>query len=180
MHHRARPNEEYVLGLSVGPHDEFVLLVGQYLTLLGGPGPDQLRPDRRPDDVTLPHVSDPEHQTKFSVPLTDDRLLGEQQGLGALLGSRHLGEDDPHHERLNHHPGDALDAHDEYGLGALLRGRPATVTDGVLGLNGEQKAAGETVQVAHARSPILVLVVTRVEVAVGEGYEVPYSGENQP
>lgn len=74
----------------------------------------------RLDDVALAHVAHPEHETQLAVPLTDDRVSAEQQGLCALLGSGELGEHHTHHERLYHHTRDTLQTHDEYRGGALI------------------------------------------------------------
>ena len=57
---------------------------------------------------------------------------------------------------------------------------PATVADGVLGLDGEEEAGGEALDVVGARHEALVGHVGRVEVAVeGEG-QVPHAGKEQP
>lgn len=74
------------------------------------------------DDMTLAHVSHTEHESQLSVPLTDDRMSAEQKCLGALLGSRELGKHHSHHERLDHHSCDTLQAHDEDSGGTILLG----------------------------------------------------------
>ena len=65
-------------------------------------------------------------------------------------------------------------------LGLLFAISPATVADGVLGLDGEEEAGGESLDVVGARHEALVGHVGRVEVAVeGEG-QVPHAGKEQP
>lgn len=76
---------------------------------------DELRTHVSLDDVTLPHVTHPEHKAQLAVPLTDDRVSAEQQSLGPLLGPGQFGENHAHHEGLDHHSRDALQAHDENG-----------------------------------------------------------------
>lgn len=160
------------------------MILRQYLALLGGPRTDHLRPDRRPYDVTLPHVTDSEHQAQFTVPLANHRVPREQQRLGSLFRSAHLGEHYADHERLDHHAGDALYAHDEDRLGTLLGGRTATVTDRVLSLDAEQEATGEREDVVDARRPVVLRLVRRqvtfLEVTVGERDQPPDHRESQP
>lgn len=181
---RRRPYEEQVPVLPVRPHRQFLLILRQHLPLLRRPRPYQLSPDRGPDYVTLPHVAHPEHQAQFTVPLTDDRVPREQQRLSPLLRPAHLGEHYAHHERLDHHAHDALDAHDEDRLWALLGRATAPVTDRVLGLDAEQEAAREREYVVHARCPVVLDLVGRqvalLEVAVAERDQPPDHGEAQP
>jgi hypothetical protein len=125
VHHRHRPDEEDVVLVAVGAHHQLVLVHGQQLALLGLPRADQLRADACADDVRLAHVADAEHEAQLAVALADDGAAAEQQRLRPLLGPRHLGEHDAHHERLDHHARDALQAHDEDRLGTLLRRRSA-------------------------------------------------------
>lgn len=54
---------------------------------------------------------------------------------------------------LYHDPRDALHTHDDDGLGAVFGGVPRPVADGVLGLNAEQEAGREAVDVHHAGGP---------------------------
>ena len=93
--------------------------------------------------MTFPHVADAEHQTELAISLTDDSVSRKQQRLSSLLGPAHLREHYTDHERLDHHADDALDAHDEDRLGALLGGATAPITDRVLRFDAEQEAAGE-------------------------------------
>lgn len=181
---RCRPYEEQVPVLPVRPHRQLLLILRQHLPLLRRPRPYQLSPDRGPDYVTLPHVAYPKHQAQFTVPLTDDRVSREQQRLSPLLRPAHLGEHYSHHERLDHHPDDALDAHDEDRLGAFLGRATAPVTDRVLGLDAEQEAAREREYVVHARRPVVLDLVggqvALLEVAVAERDQPPDHGEAQP
>lgn len=82
-----------------------------------------------------------------------------------------------HHESLDHDPGDALNAHDEDGLGALLGGGAAAVSDSVLGLDAEEEAAGEAEDVVDAGHPIVLHLQGRqvvfLEVTVSEGDQPP-------
>lgn len=82
----------------------------------------------RLDDVRLAHIADAEHQAQDTVPLADYRVSAEQQRLRAFLRPGQLGKHHAHHERLDHDAHDALQAHDEYRLGTLLRGVFGTVT----------------------------------------------------
>ena len=50
---------------------------------------------------------------------------------------------------------------------------PPSVTDGVLGLDGEEEARGVVLDGGHARHEALVGAVHGVEVAVDEGCPVP-------
>lgn len=70
-------------------------------SLFGGPRSDHLCTHGRADDVrALAHVAHSEHETQLAVALADHSVAREQQCLRALLGPRHLGEDDTHHECL--------------------------------------------------------------------------------
>lgn len=74
----------------------------------------------RLNDMGAAHVPHPEHQTQLPVPLTDHSVPAEQKGLGSFLRPGQLGENYPHHERLDHDSRDALQAEDEDCLRAFL------------------------------------------------------------
>lgn len=75
-----------------------------------------------------------------------------------MFRASHLGEDDSHHQCLNHDADDALQAHSEDGFGTLLGGESETVADGVLGFDAEQEAGREGVNVRDAGSPLLLFL----------------------
>lgn len=181
---RCGPNEEEVFVLSIRAYCQFLLVLRQYLALLRGPGPDQLRPNRRSDDVALSHISDAEHEAEFTVSLANNGVPREQQRLRPLLWPAHLGEYDAHHEGLDHHAGYTLNAHDEYRLGTFFRGRSAAVADRVLGLDTEEETAGEGEDVVDAGRPVVLHLEGRkvafFEVTVGEGDQPPDHREPQP
>jgi len=52
------------------------------------------------DDVRLAHVPDTQQQVQLTVARTDDRSLAEHERLGALLGPRQLGDDQPGHQSV--------------------------------------------------------------------------------
>lgn len=111
------------------------------------------------DDVTLPHISHPEHETWNPVAMTYHRVPRKHQRLRPLLGPGQLGKHDAHHEGLNHDPGDALEAHDEDGFGAFFRRRPAAVAYRVLRLHAEKEARCEAVDVGDAWRPGFITVL---------------------
>lgn len=82
-----------------------------------------------------------------------------------------------HHESLDHDTRDALYAHHEYSLGALFGSGTAAVSNGVLRLNTEEKAAGEAKDIIDARRPIVLHLkgwqVMLFEVTVGESDQPP-------
>jgi len=96
MDNDGRPDEEQVAVLSIDAHKQIMLMMRQDFALLRRPAADQLSAHVRADDVTLPHIAYPEHETEFAVPLADHGVSREQQGLCALFRPRHLGEHDAH------------------------------------------------------------------------------------
>lgn len=59
-----------------------------------------------------------------------------------------------HHKSLNHNARDTLYAHYKYSLRTLFCSRTTTISDGVLSLDTEEEATGETKDVIDARCPI--------------------------
>jgi hypothetical protein len=126
VHDAGRPDEEDLVVLAaLAAHLELVLVELDGLALLGDALLDELRAHVRLDDVRAAHVADAEDETHLAVALADDGVAAEQQCLRPLLGPRQLGEHDAHHERLDHHPSDALQAHDADRSRTLLRYVPA-------------------------------------------------------
>ncbi|KAJ8892246.1 hypothetical protein PR048_004826 [Dryococelus australis] len=115
---------------------------------------DELGAYVRLHDVRLAHVADAEHEAEEPVPLADDGVPAEEQCLRALLRARQLGEHDADHEGLYHNSGDALQAHHEDGLGALLCSVSRPVAYGVLRLDAEEEAGREAVHLADAGRPV--------------------------
>jgi len=74
---------------------------------------------------------------------------------------------------LDQNTRNALNAHDEYSFGTLLGGGTETVSDGVLSLDAEEKAAGEAEDVVDAWGPIVLHLdgwqMALVKVTVSEG-----------
>jgi len=91
------------------------------------------------DDVRLAHVSHTEHQAWNSIPVADNSIAREEQRLGTFLGTRQLGKHNAHHERLDEDTRNALDAHREYRLRALLRHIAITIAYRRLGFHGVQE-----------------------------------------
>jgi hypothetical protein len=85
---------------------------------------------------------------------------------------------------LDQYTRNALKAHDEYSFGTLLGGGTETVSDGVLGLDAEEEAAGKAEDVVDARGPIVLHLdgrqVTLVKITVSEGNQPPDHRESQP
>jgi hypothetical protein len=181
---RHGPDEEQIVVAAVSRHVQLRLEVAQDLPFLGLPRADQLRPDARPYNVTLPHIPHPEHERKMSLALADHRVPREQQRLGPQLGSCHFSKHDPDHEGLDHHSDDALHRHDEDRFGTLLGGGPHAVPDGVLRLYTEEVARGEAVDVEDARGPVVLRLVLRevlvLQVPVSEHDQPPDQRESQP
>lgn len=153
MDNDLRPNEEQIRSTPIRPNVQLCLVLTQRFTLLGHPGPNQLRPDARPNDMTLAHISDTEHQAQLSVPLADDGILRKQQRLGAVLRPSHLRKNNSHHEGLNHDSVDRLEAHDEDRLWTFLRRRADTITDRMLRFDRKQETRGKRQDVEHTRGP---------------------------
>jgi len=72
-----------------------------------------------------------------------------------------------HHKSLDHDTRDTLYAHHEYSLRTLFSSRTAAVSNGVLGLDTEEEATGETEDIVDARCPV-VLHLKRWQVALFE------------
>jgi hypothetical protein len=156
VHDHHRPNEKQVGRTTVRPNLQLRLVLRHDLALPRCLGLDELRPNVGANDVRLPHVAHPEHEAQVAVALANHRVLGEQQGLGSMLWTGHLGEHDADHEGLDHDAVDGLEAHDEDRLGALLGGGSHAIADGVLRFDGEQEAGRERVDVEDARLPAIV------------------------
>lgn len=111
--------------------------------------------------MTLPHISNSEHQTQMPIPLADHCIPREQQRLRSLSGPRHLREDNTSKIRLNHNPDNTLEAHQENSFGTLLSDHSATVTNRVLRFYAVQEARGEVVDVYDTRREIFFILVRR-------------------
>jgi len=92
----ARPDEKQITVLPIDAHEQIMLMMRQDLALLRRPAANQLGAHVRADDVTLPHIAYPKHETELAVSLADHGVSREQQGLCALFRPRHLGEYDAH------------------------------------------------------------------------------------
>ncbi len=109
-----------------------------HLALLGDAAPDDFHAERGIDDeAVVPHVTDAEDHAQLAVSLAHYRLLTEHDRLGPALRPRELGKDNAHHKGLDEAAHDALQRHGYDGAGALVGRLPATVADGVLGLQGK-------------------------------------------
>lgn len=109
--------------------------------------------------MTFPHIADSEHQTELAISLTDNSVPREQQRLSSLLGPAHLCEHYAHHERLDHHTDDALDAHNEDRLRTFLGRDTTSVTDRVLRLDTEQETAREREDIVDAGCPVVIYLI---------------------
>lgn len=73
---------------------------------------------------------------------------------------------------MDHDARNALYAHHKYSLGALFGGGATAVSDGVLGLDAKEKAAGEAKNIVNAWRPVVLHLegwqVTLLEVTVGK------------
>lgn len=134
----------------------------QILPLLRDFVPYKLRAHVCLNNVALPHIPHSKHKTGNAIAVTYDGVTREHQRLRPLLRPGQLREDDAHHEGLDHHACDALEAHHEDGFGALLGGGATAVAYGVLGLHAEEETRSEAVDVGDARRPGLVAVLLRV------------------
>ena len=79
---------------------------------------------------------------------------------------------------LDHHPQDALQAHHDDRHRALLRSCSTSVADRVLGLQAEEEAGGEVLDVVHTHNVLLRLVLHQV--SMDKGHQVPDHCEDQP
>lgn len=79
--------------------------------------------------------------------------------MSSLLGPAHLCEHYAHHERLDHHTDDALDAHNEDRLRTFLGRDTTSVTDRVLRLDTEQETAREREDIVDAGCPVVVYLI---------------------
>ena len=110
-------------------------------------------------------------------------LLWENDSVSPLLGSSKLGKDHACHTGLDDDPHHALDALHDDGLGALLRGLPRAVPDGVLGLHAEQEGRGEVDVGQDAGDELAGLHLGHVlleVVSVNIGYQPPDDSKYQP
>lgn len=64
--------------------------------------PDELGSHMSLNDMTLPHVPNPEHEAWHAISVANDRVSREQQRLRPLLRPGEFGEDHSHHEGLDH------------------------------------------------------------------------------
>ena len=68
---------------------------------------------------------------------------------------------------VNNDAHNALYRHEDDCWRTLLRGGPASVPDGVLGLQGEEEAGGEAVDVVHTVHVIHIFVLADISVTGG-------------
>ncbi len=122
MHNGHGPDEEdgVLFTLEVGADRELCLMVGNDLALLGDLLADENGARVRLNEVGRTHVGHTEEKAKLTVAETNDSILTEHDGEGAFFRPRHLREKRADHTGLNHDADDALEAHDENGLGTSL------------------------------------------------------------
>ena len=142
--------------------------------------PDDLRAHRGANQRRRPHVAEPEHEAEPAVPLTDHSTPRKQQRLRALLRPGQLREHDADHERLDDESDDALYAQQDHCFSALIRDVAVPVADRVLGLQAEEEATREVLDVIHTCAPRVVVDILRVKVAVRYSDQPPEDGEQEP
>uniref|UniRef100_A0A8D8R026 Uncharacterized protein n=1 Tax=Cacopsylla melanoneura TaxID=428564 RepID=A0A8D8R026_9HEMI len=152
MNYSGRPDEEDLILDAITPHLELLLIKWKQLAFQSHLLPYQLRPHMRLNNMTASHVPHSEHQTELTITLTDHCIPTEQKSLGSFLRTGQFGEYNAHHERLDHHPTDALEAEDEDCFWTFFGHLLSTVPDSVLRLNAEQEARGKGMDIVDTRS----------------------------
>ena len=153
-------------------------MVGHHLALLSGVLGKEVARDMALNQVTWSQVCQPHQQVEASVPQGDEGVLAEHDRLPPVAWLCELGKDDPCHASLDDDSKDALKAHHNDRHGALLCSGSPPVTYRVLGLQTEQEAGGEVLDVVHANSVVVGLVVGHV--AMDIGHQVPDHSKQQP
>lgn len=156
VHHGEGGHQEEAVGAFVVAHVHVDLIQGDVFPFLRVTGLEELRPHVSFHDVALPQIGDPEHKTELPVVQGDDRVVAEQEGLGALFGPRHLGHDGADHEGVDDAAHDGLKDHHEDRGRALLRDAAGAVPDGRLRLHGKQEGRHEGVDLRDARNEPVV------------------------
>ena len=154
MDHLQRPDkEEAGLAGAVWLHLEGLHLLVQLALLRDASAYHLGRNLRAQDEVVVAQVANAKDETEAAVAQRDNRILAEDDRLGAAAGPRQLGEDEADHEGLDKAADDRLYGGNDHCVGALGGGLPAAVADGVLGLQGEEEAGREAVDLQDAGRP---------------------------
>ena len=167
-----------LLILHRGTKLEGLQVVGHHLAFLSGVLGKEVARDVALNQVARSQVRQPHQQVEASVPQGDEGVLAEHDRLPPVAGLRELGKDDPGHASLDDDPKDALEAHHDDRHGTLLRCRSPPVTYRVLGLQTEEEAGGEVLDVVHTHNVLLRLVLHQV--SMDKGHQVPDHCEDQP
>ena len=139
-----------LLVLHWGAKLEGLQVVGHHLALLSGVLGKEVAGDVALNQVAWSQVCQPHQQVEATVPQGDEGVLAEHDGLPPVAGLRELGKDDACHASLDDDSKDALEAHHDDRHGTLLRCGSPPVTYRVLGLQTEEEAGGEVLDVVHA------------------------------
>lgn len=128
--------------------------------------------------MAVAQVAHPEHESEFSVPHGDHRMLAEHEGLGALLGLGHLNEHAAYEESVYDGSQDGLEEEKDDALGALIGDVAVAIADGGFGLDEEEEGRGEVIDIGHTGS--VVANVGFVQVAPGISDHPPHGRHEEP
>lgn len=128
--------------------------------------------------MAIAQVAHPEHESEFSVPHGDHRMLAKHEGLSALLGLGHLNEHAANEESVHDGSQDGLEEEEDDALGALVGDVAVAITNGGLGLDEEEEGRGKVVDIGHTGS--VVADVGFVQVAPGVSDNPPHRRHEEP
>lgn len=181
MNERHGPGEEHetVLEVCFRFQGEAALGERDRFTLVRVSVHDDQSADRCIDEMRASHVPESKEQTVLAVPQTDDGMPAEHHRVRTVLRSGELGEDQSSDERLDEDPTTRLDHQEEDTVRTVGLYPTRTVSDRVLGLDGEQEGGEEVINPGDARLPGGAVRVMEV-VPVGQGYRPPADAEQAP
>lgn len=102
-----------------------------------------------PNQQTLPQVCHPNKETELPTTFADDSILAEGDGLSPVFGPWYLGQDGTTHKRIDDYPQDRLEDEQENGSGTLFCDTSEAITDGYLGLQGEQESWSQAIDILN-------------------------------
>lgn|SRR6218665_1847252 len=103
--------------------------------------------------MSASHVADAEEETVDAVPKTDNRLTTEHHRVRSVLRSGELREDQSGHQGLDEDAAAGLDHEEENSVSTVGLDDTRSISDCVLGLDGEQKSGEKVVDPRNARLP---------------------------
>lgn len=128
--------------------------------------------------MAVAQVAHPEHESEFSVPHGNNRMLAKHEGLGALFGLGHLDEHAADEESVHDGAKDGLEKEKDDALGALVGDVAVAIADGGLGLDEEKEGRGEVIDIGHTGS--VVADMGFVQVAPGISDHPPHGRHEEP